>query len=276
MRSCPQCRATETWALGDGRLKCRACGTRFSWRSVWDAVHLAAPTKNALLEAFTQGVTPYRQRFDAGACVDSRERFNRLARACCALDSLVDASVAQFATCACTPQASRSRLRGWSTATRIVLLGIAHERGRVRITAPPLDVAEVLPLLRERTAIGGLCSLGNGQALANLRVQGRYVVVPPGSHTSLAMTPSEWFWEFALERLRAFRKIPCKFLHLYIGEICFRFNQRGLELAAPLRQLLEGTSINDARRVIAPSNTSLIRSNTTARAREGVARSLRS
>lgn len=71
--TCPCCQSVQSWVLGDGRLKCRDCSMRYSWRSVWDGVRLPEQTKHELLEAFVQGVTAYRQRFDEGACIDTRE-----------------------------------------------------------------------------------------------------------------------------------------------------------------------------------------------------------
>ncbi|MEQ6349050.1 hypothetical protein ABRY59_11060, partial [Ralstonia pseudosolanacearum] len=42
MKRCPECSASRPYKLSDGRLKCRACGKRFSWTSVWDSVRLSS------------------------------------------------------------------------------------------------------------------------------------------------------------------------------------------------------------------------------------------
>src|SRR5512137_189669 len=52
MKKCPSCATARPYLLSDGRLKCRRCGHRFSWTSVWDSVRLSGPTKHRLLEMF--------------------------------------------------------------------------------------------------------------------------------------------------------------------------------------------------------------------------------
>lgn len=251
MKSCPRCRSEQSWTLADGRRKCHRCGSRYSWRSVWDGVRLPETTRHDLLEAFVQGVTAYRRRFDAGACVDSRERFDRLARACCALDSSVDSSAVLVTNCERSSGDVRPHLRGWSTAARVVVLAFAGNEGRVRMSSSPINAPEVIATLRERTAIGGVYCLNENQALANLQVHGNYVVVQRCRRASLAMTPIEIFWEYASERLRTFRQIPCRSFHLYLGEVCFRFNHRGRDVSQALGSLLHSISMAQAKAVIA-------------------------
>ncbi len=50
MKRCPECSASRPYKLSDGRLKCRACGKRFSWTSVW--VRPGKPVENAYIESF--------------------------------------------------------------------------------------------------------------------------------------------------------------------------------------------------------------------------------
>jgi transposase len=250
--SCPRCESMQSWALGDGRLKCRRCSMRYSWRSVWDGVRLPEQTKQELLEAFVQGVTAYRQRFDRGACIDTRERFYRLARACCALHTSTEASAVHITRCQSTiGRKSGPQLRGWSMATRVVVLAIAAEEGRVRIAPPSGHIPEVVASLRERAAIGSVYCMNDSEALANLQVHGNYVVCQGGRHAALTTTPIEEFWEYASERLQTFRRVPCRFFHLYLGEICFRFNHRGADLSQPLYSLLQSMSMDQAKAVIA-------------------------
>jgi transposase len=249
MKPCPRCQSIQTWTLGDGRFKCRACNARYSWRSVWDSVRLQDAAKQHLVEAFVQGISVYRQRHDHGACDDSRERFYRLMRAVCAFHTRVTRSI----TCLTIRDALRSRssMRGWAATQAVMIMSIARENGRMRILPPPLGVAiEVLPLLREHTAIGGVYCVHENYAFANLQVQGGYVVVRRGGRAPLAMNSIERFWGYARERLQVFHQIRCEFLHLYLGEMCFRFNHREADLAALLRELLQSTSSDDARSVL--------------------------
>jgi len=84
MKRCPACESARHYRLADGRLKCRTCGQRFSWTSVWASVKLSSAAKHRLLELFVLGVPSYRQRFRNDACAAARERFYRLLRASCA------------------------------------------------------------------------------------------------------------------------------------------------------------------------------------------------
>ncbi|MBF3541486.1 transposase, partial [Burkholderia pseudomallei] len=36
MKRCPECAMSRPYELSDGRYKCRSCGKKFSWTSVWD------------------------------------------------------------------------------------------------------------------------------------------------------------------------------------------------------------------------------------------------
>ncbi|WP_328291036.1 DUF2778 domain-containing protein [Burkholderia pseudomallei] len=36
MKRCPECAMSGPYELSDGRYKCRSCGKKFSWTSVWD------------------------------------------------------------------------------------------------------------------------------------------------------------------------------------------------------------------------------------------------
>ena len=244
MKPCPCCQAMPAWILGDGRFKCRACGTRYSYKSVWDSVRLPDATKERLLDAFVHGVPVYRQRFDDGACVDSRERFYRLTRACCALHEEVPPAPAPIVTCKpFSYRGSRSCMRGWAMVNEVMIIGITTRHGAVRIA--PLascNPAEIIPLLRERAAIGGVYCAQDDFAFASLQVQGDYVVIHRRVRAAAATSRIENFWEHAKERLQVLRKIPCRFLHLYLGEMCFRFNHRDGDATALLRELLQSQS----------------------------------
>jgi transposase len=85
MKQCPVCAGSRHYALADGRLKCRRCGQRFTWTSVWDSIRLPGASKQRLLDLFVLGVPSYRQRFRSDTSAVSRERFYRLTRACCAM-----------------------------------------------------------------------------------------------------------------------------------------------------------------------------------------------
>jgi transposase len=257
MRTCPRCSGTQGWKLGDGRYKCQSCSTRYSWRSVWESVRLDEPAKTQLLSAFVQGASVYSQRHEADACVDTKERFYRLIRACCAIDSRVSRSAFYVAPCPPAPAQHRSGFRGWTTATRVLILGIAQHEGAVTVEAPDGPAEASVPLLRERTAVGGVWTIDHHQALANLQVRGRYVIVNARPASPLGSTAIDEFWGFAKDRLHALRKIPYSFFHLYLGEMCFRFNHRHEDLVALLADRLRMTPIQTARAVIDDSTAIL-------------------
>ncbi|WP_161827421.1 hypothetical protein [Steroidobacter agaridevorans] len=254
MSACPHCSCEQSWKLGDGRYKCHGCGRRYSWRSVWESVRLTEAAKMQLLSAFVQGASVYSQRNESDACVDTKERFYRLIRACCAIESRVSRSAFALAHCRSAPSLQRSGFRGWATATRVLVLGIAEHEGSVVVGSPYVPADASIPLLRERTAVGGVWTIDHHQALANLQVRGRYVIVNTPRSRTVGSTAIEEFWDFAKDRLRALRKIPCDFFHLYLGEMCFRFNHRHQDLLTLLTDRLRMTPIQSAREIIADAS----------------------
>jgi transposase len=205
-----------------------------------------------MLDAFVTGVSAYSLRADAQACIASMERFYRLIRACCAIDACVNRSAFRIEHCELAGPRNHSGFRGWSTATRVLVLSIAEHEGAVVVGAPGVPQEEAVPLLRRRTAVGGVYAIDSRQALANLQVRGNYVVVnaPRASSGSPPNNAIDAFWCFAKDRLHALRKIPAKFFHLYLGEMCFRFNHRNDDLKILLCDRLHSISIAHARAVI--------------------------
>lgn len=247
MKLCSRCHATESWTLADGRFKCRGCGARYTAKCVWNSVRLPEDIKHSLVEAFVQGVSVYQQRGDEGASVRSRERFYRLIRAVCALDMQITQSVVRIANRQSADAESRRCMRGWAMTTDVTVIDIIEENGRVRIGRPSYAIAQdILPLLRERSAVGGVY-LHRDHAFANLPVQGECVVVRRSGRAPLAMSLIETFWEYTRERLQAYGRINYRLLHLYLGEMCFRFNQRDADLAPLLRHLLHTTSNSEVK-----------------------------
>jgi transposase len=250
MKPCSRCHATQSWTLGDGRFKCRSCGARYTSRCVWSSVRLPDDVKQCLVEAFVQGVSVYQQREDEGACVRSRERFYRLMRAVGALDARITQSVVRIDNRHTPHSASRGCMRGWASTSDVTIIDIVEENGQVRIRRPTYATAvDVLPLLRERSAIGGVY-LHRNQAFANLQVQGDHVVVRRSSRSPLGTSLIETFWEYTRERLQAYGRINYRLLHLYLGEMCFRFNHRDADLAVLMRNLLHTTSSSDAKSIL--------------------------
>ncbi len=131
-------------------------------------------------------------------------------------------------------------MRGWSTSQQVIILGIAERNGNVRISAPAGDIQEILLLLRERTAVGGVVRVSGAQAYACLQIQGDYVSVPRTyACASRAGDGLHEFWHHARTHLQMFRKIPLKFFPLYLAETCLRFNHRAEDLRTLLRDCMK-------------------------------------
>jgi transposase len=247
MKDCPRCASVQAWVLGDGRLKCRTCGRRYSWTSVWDSVRLSESAKHALLDAFVRGM-PAAQSTADQACADSRERFYRLIRACCAQHERLPRD--GLAIAQCHMASARSAMRGWAMTQQVIIVGIAERHGNVRISAPAGEIQEILPLLRERTAVGGVVQLGSTQAYACLQIQGDYVSVPRTTRAPLGLQPAQEFWHFARSHLQIFRKIPLKFFPLYLAETCLRFNHRSDDMRTLLHAFMSSTASGEVKMLL--------------------------
>jgi hypothetical protein len=136
-------------------------------------------------------------------------------------------------------------MRGWSTSQRVMMVGFTERAGLIQISPPPGGIANVLPKLRERIAVGGVLQLDDTSAAACLQTQGAYVIAPMMTRAALVMSPAEAFWRHTRLHLQVFRKIPVKFFQLYLAEACLRFNQRDQNLHALLREIMQTTAIGE-------------------------------
>jgi transposase len=217
---------------------------------VWDSVRLPPETKERLLDMVVEGLPSNSQQFRGVSSAASRERFSRLARACCAYAAglrkpftpPVECGEATFVEARHWP-----RLRG--AARRAVVFGIVEHEGTVKATRARrsmelwLDIAPV-------TTPGAPHYVETQRAYVWLPVQGERVVIPKGRRPRKRTaafdqiegpgTPEEpqstvrphagetieRFGSYFEERLKHFRSVPCKDFHLYVGDVCFRFNSR--------------------------------------------------
>lgn len=247
MKRCPECSVARPYKLADGRFKCRACGKRFSWTSAWDSIRLSPAAKGKLLEMFVLGVPSYRQRFNPVASAPTRERFYRLARACCAwvedlrepFDGTIECDETTFG-------GARHGRRGWGAAGKLIVFGLVKRNGEVK--AMPIEAHSGPAVWREiakHTKPGSLYYTDDWQAYASLRLRGEHVVIrkergrPKGRDT---INGIEGFWSYAKNWLYPFRSVPKRYFHLYLGEVCFRFNHRGRNLSPIVRRLMKRIS----------------------------------
>ncbi len=248
MRSCPQCGGVWAYSLSDGRFKCRRCGHRYSRRSVWASSRLPESTKRRLVELFAFGVPVYRQRFREDGSSAAKERFYRLLRACCAYrEGLREPFEGALECDESTFGGSRHGKRGWGAAGKVIVFGIIKRNGMVK--ASPIaahDKVSVMGEIQAHTRPGSLYYTDDWQAYATLRMRGEHVVIrkekgrPKGRDH---INGIEGFWSYAKTWLAPFRGVPRKFFHLYLGEICFRFNHRHEDIEKQLIKLVKSVSI---------------------------------
>jgi len=165
--------------LADDRLKCQACGQRFSWTSAWESVKLPAITKHRLLEMFVLSVPSYRQRFRNDASATARERFYRLLQACCAqVEQLRDPFEGAIECDETTFGGARKGKRGWGAAGKVIVFGLIKRNGRVK--AMPIPVHNREAIMREidaHTREGALYYTDAWQAYATLKLRGEHVMI---------------------------------------------------------------------------------------------------
>ena len=244
MIRCPKCDFARSWKLSDGRLKCRRCRHRYSSISVWDSSRLSDRTKHKLVELFSLGVPVYRMRFRNIGSAPSIERFFRLIRACCALQEHGRETFQGLVECdETTFGGARHGKRGWGAAGKIIVFGLLQRNSSIKVF--PLEGrrgAEVLKLVQQHTKPGSLYYTDDWQTYASLAIRGNHIVVrkdkgkPKGRDH---INGIEGFWSYAKHWLYPYRGVPKKYFHLYLGEICFRFNHRNEDLYPLIFKMLK-------------------------------------
>lgn len=255
MKRCPKCDHGSAYVLGDGRRKCRRCAQRYSVRSAWAASQLPATIKNRLIEMFALGVPVYRQRFRQDTSSPARERFYRILRACCAHAEALREPLAGAIECDETMFGGyRKGKRGWGAAGKVLVFGIVQRNGQVQ--AFPVSgrgAEELISLVCTHTTPGSLYYTDDWQAYASLRIQGDHIVVrkekgrPKGRDH---INGVEGFWSYAKNWLYPYRGVPHKYFHLYLGEICYRFNHRKEDLRPLLSKLMRTTTVSDIKPIL--------------------------
>lgn len=247
MVRCPKCQFTRTWKLADGRLKCRRCLTRFRVKSVWESSRLSDRTKTRLVELFALGVPVYRMRFRGLASAPAIERFYRLIRACCALEENCRDPFQGSVECDETMFGGhRKGKRGWGAAGKVIVFGLLQRNGVIR--AFPVQgrgQRELIGLVQQHTRPGSLYYTDDWQAYASLAIRGNHIVVrkdrgrPKGRDH---INGIEGFWSYAKHWLYPYRGVPQKHFHLFLGEICFRFNHRSEDIFPLIINMLKKTT----------------------------------
>jgi transposase len=244
MARCPECACGRSWGLDDGRRKCRRCGHRFVVRTVWQTSRLSDRVKRELVQRFAWGVPVYRQRFALVASRPATERFYRVLRACMAHAEQLRAPFEGALECDETAfGGARQGKTGWGAAGKVLVFGIVKRNGLV--TAQPIpahDRASVLQVIQAHSREGSLYYTDDWNAYATLRLRGEHVIIrkqkgrPVGRNH---INGIEGFWSYAKNWLYPYRGVPRKHFHLYLGEICYRFNHHTEDLNPLLIKMLK-------------------------------------
>jgi transposase len=245
-RKCIKCGHHWAWQLSDGRFKCRRCKARYRWRSVWQASRLSEANKRRLLEFFVLGVPVYRARFRSPVSRPAAERFFRQIRQVLALHEELSAPFAGAIECDETMFGGHRRgKRGWGAAGKVLVFGMLKRNGMVRVFAVSgRSCEQLLPLIAQHTTPGSLFYTDDWHAYTALCVRGNHVIiskergVPKGRDH---INGIEGFWSYAKNWLYPYRGVPRKFFHLFLGELCFRFNHRQSDLFPLIYKLLHQT-----------------------------------
>jgi transposase len=221
---------------------------------VWDASRLETRVKRRLLELFVLGVPVYRQRFRAVASAPSAERFYRLARACTAFEEGLREPFTGELECDETPfGGARHGKRGWGAAGKVIVFGIIKRNGKVK--ASPIDSHSrkaVLEKVQAHTREGSLFYTDKWQAYATLRTRGDHVMIRKEKGRPVGrehINGIEGFWSYAKHWLYPYRGVPTRYFHLYLAEVCYRFNHRDQDLVPLLEHLMRRVQRADAQEI---------------------------
>ena len=67
----------------------------------------------------------------------------------------------------------------------------------------------------------------------------------------------EGFWSYAKHWLYQYRGVPRKFFHLYLGEICNRFNHRNVDQKPLLDKLLRSINFQEINSILVRESQAL-------------------
>lgn len=250
MRKCTACGRARFWALADGRYKCKACGHRQrDDLSAWASVCLTDAQKHQLIERFVLGVPVYRQRFRPVCGANTAEKMYRLLRACCAhAEQWREPFTGALECDETTFGGARHGPRGWGALGKVIVFGIIKRNGEVK--AMPIathDRKAVMQQIDAHTREGSLYYTDQWQAYATLKLRGDHVVIRKEKGRPVGrdhINGIEGFWSYAKNWLYPYRGVPSKYFHLYLGEVCYRFNHRNEDLQTLLYKLLRDTPIS--------------------------------
>lgn len=138
---------------------------------------------------------------------------------------------------------------GRGAAGKVLVFGLVQRNGHVK--AMPIETASEANIMREiqaHTREGSLFYTDGWHAYATLPLRGEHVVIRKEKGRPVGrdhINGIEGFWSYAKNWLYPFRGVPRRFFHLYLAEVCFRFNYRDRDLRPLLMRLMKRTSIQE-------------------------------
>jgi transposase len=178
------------------------------------------------------------------------ERFYRLLRACCAhAEELGEPFDGELECDETTFGGVRKGKRGWGAAGKVIVFGIIKRNGQVKALPVRSHSREaVMEHIQAHTREGSLYYTDEWQAYATLRLRGDHVIIRKEKGRPLGrdhINGIEGFWSYAKNWLYPYRGVPRKQFHLYLGEVCYRYNHRDEDLKPLLLKLMRTTAIHE-------------------------------
>lgn len=178
---------------------------------------------------------------------NTAEKAYRLLRACCAHPEQWREPLTGALECDQTTfGGARPAPRGGGALGKVIVVGIIKRNGQVK--AMPItthDRKAVIQQIDAHTREGSLYYTDKWRAYATLKLRGDHVVIRKEKGRSFGrdhINGIEGFWSYAKNWLYPYRGVPSKYFHLYLGEVCYRFNHRDEDLQTLLYRLLRDTS----------------------------------
>lgn len=237
-KSCRECGHHWFWKLGDGRFKCRKCGQRQVFRSVWDSSRLSEAAKRQLLEYFVLGVPAHRLRFRGPASTEATERFfGQIRRALAHLEGLESPLEPQKVT-----------LKGRRATGTVVVFGLAKSESSMRLLGVEKEkLRAILDSIEAQESYGSFFHTAEDSQViyVSLWVRGERIVIGPSIQNQAKFrnhepgSGLETFWNYSLRWLQTHRALQTKFLHLYLAETLFRFNHSDQDLFPLIHRALK-------------------------------------
>lgn len=245
-RQCPRCAHHWAWKLKDGRYKCRKCGYRYIFKSIWNSFRISEKNKRKLLEYFVLGVPVYRLRFRSKVSDETVKKFFRVIRKLLSIaEECCEPFIGEIECDETTFGGKRPGKRGWGAAGKIIVFGILKRNSKIRVFPVTERKNKVIQkLIQRHTKPGSLYYTDDWHAYASLSLRGNHVVVskekgkPKGRDH---INSIEGFWSYAKHWLYQCRGVSKKFFHFYLGEISFRFNHRHEDILPTILKMLKNT-----------------------------------